>query len=105
MGEASKRRVTSTYSSIVEPQTLQDVRHNLLDAGVLQPDGVEHAGGSLADAVGRIAEPRLAGRPLEHDGARVTVGEPLDARVFLAEAHAPGEQHDRGGEIQAAELQ
>src|SRR5207249_10455499 len=42
---------------------------------------------------------------LEDCRARVAVGEALDARVFLAEAHAAGEQHDRGGEIQTAEFQ
>ena len=60
--------------------------HHLLDAGVLQPDGIQHAGGGLVDAVRRVAEPRLAGRALEHDGAGVAVGETLDAGVFLAEA-------------------
>ena len=90
---------------LAEVQLRQDVRHHLLDARVLQADRVQHAGGRLVDAVRRIAEPRLAGRALEHDGADVAVGEALDARVFLAEAHAAGEQHDRGGEIEAAELQ
>ena len=40
-------------------------------ARVLQPDRVQHAHRRLVDAVRRVAEPRLARRALEHDGARV----------------------------------
>ena len=117
IGEASKRRVTSTYSSIVEPHTLAMKRvslksscgrmlaHHLLDARVLQADGVQHPGGRLVHPVRRIAEARLAGGALENDGAGIAVGEALDAGVLLAEADAAREQHDGRGEIQAAELQ
>ena len=66
MGESSKRRVTSAYSSMVEPQTLAMKRvslkssvgriflHHVLDAGILQADGVQHArrGFVHADAAG-----------------------------------------------------
>ena len=70
----------------------------MLDARVLQADGVEHAGRRLEHAVRRVAEARLAGGALEHDRAGVAVGETLDARVLLAEAHAAGQQHDGRGE-------
>jgi len=49
-----------------------------------------------------IAEPRRAGRSLEHDRARVAVGEAFDARIFLAKAHAAREQYDRGLQLEAA---
>ena len=116
IGESSKRRVTSTYSSIVEPQTLAMKRvslkssvgrirsHHVVDARVLQADRVQHAHRRLVDAVRRVAEPRLARGALQHDGADVAVREALDARVFLAEADAAGQQHDRRGELQAAEF-
>ena len=56
-GGMSKRRVTSTYSSIVEPETLAMKRvsekssfgrillHHVIHARVLQADGVEHPAG------------------------------------------------------------
>ena len=117
IGESSKRRVTSAYSSIVEPQTFamkrvsvkssvgRIVLHDVVDAGILQADRVEHAGRRLADAVRRVAEPRLERRALEHDGADVAVREALDARVLLAEADAARQQHDRRVELQAAEVE
>ena len=52
----------------------------------------------------RVAEARLARRALQHDRAGITVREAIDARVFLAEADAAGEQHDRGGQSEAAEI-
>ena len=106
MGESSKRRVTSTYSSMVEPDTFAKKRvslkssvgrillHHVFGAGILQADRVQHARRRFVDAVRPVAEPRLAGGALEHDGAHVAVGEPLDAGVFLAEPHAARQQHD-----------
>jgi len=103
IGEASKRRVTSTYSSMVEPETFAMKRvsvksscgrHHVVDARVLQPDGVQHPRRRLVHTVWRVAEARAAGRALEHHGTRVAVGEALDAGVLLAKAHAAGEQHD-----------
>ena len=76
IGEASKRRVTSTYSSIVEPQTLAMKRvslksscgrmcaHDLIDAGVLQADGVEHPGGVSYTRCGGLPRRGFAGRAL-----------------------------------------
>ena len=100
IGESSKRRVTSAYSSIVEPQTLAMKRVSLkssvgrillddvVDAGVLQADRVQHAGRRLPDAVRRIAEARRERGALQHDGADGGVAEAFDARVLLAEADA-----------------
>ena len=77
----------------------------MVDAGVLQADRVDHAVRRFGHAVRRVAEPRLLGRALQDDGAGVAVREARDARVFLAEADAAREQHDRRGELQAAEIE
>ena len=93
IGESSKRRVTSAYSSIVEPQTFAMKRVSLkssvgriffddvVDAGVLQADRVQHAGRCFPDAVRRIAEPRRERGALQHDGADGGVAKP-SMRVY-----------------------
>src|SRR5256884_5373405 len=86
---------------LAEVELREDAAHYLIDPGVLQPDGIQHAGRSLVHPVRGIAEARLAGRALEHDGAGVAVREALDPGVLLAEADAAREQHDRRGEIEA----
>ena len=117
MREASKRRVTSAYSSMVEPETLamkrvsekssagRMLRHDVIDARILQPDCVEHARVRLEDAVRRIAEPGVERGALEHDAAGVAIGKAGDTGVFLAETDTAGEQHDRRGEFEPAEIQ
>ena len=52
----------------------------------------------------RVAQPRLARRSLEHDGANIGVRKPFDPRVFLAEADATGQQDDRRCQRQATEV-
>ena len=116
IGESSKRRVTSAYSSMVEPHTLamkrvsreiergRISRHDVVDAGILQADGVEHARRRFVYAVRRVAQPRRQRRALQHDGAGVAVREAFDARVFVAEAHAARQQHDGRAELEAAEV-
>ena len=42
---------------------------------------------------------------LQHHRAGIPVGEALDPGVFLAEADAAGEEHDRRGEVESTELQ
>src|SRR5690606_12823584 len=69
-----------------EVELRQDLPHDVIDAGVLQPDRVQHAGRRLPYPVRRIAEARLVGGALQHDRAHVAVRKPFDARVFLAEA-------------------
>ena len=117
IGESSNRRVTSAYSSIVEPQTFAMKRVSLkssvgrillddvFDAGVLEADRIQHAGRRFPDAVRRVAEPRRERGALQHDGADGGVAEALDARVFLAEADAAGQQHDRRVELQTAKVE
>ena len=82
-----------------EIERRQDRRDDVVDAGVLQADRVQHAHRRFVDPVRRIAEPRLARRALEHDGAGVAIREALDARVLLAEADAARQQHDRRIEL------
>src|SRR5690606_6347411 len=91
-------------SRLGEIERRQYLVHDLVDTRVLQADGVQHAHRRLVDAVRRIPEPRLARRALEHDGADLRVREPRDPRVLLAEADATREQHDRRGELEAAEI-
>ena len=74
-------RDTSTYSSIVVPQTLtntvaprraqlrQALAHEAVDANPLQADGVQHAGGRLDDARGRMAFALGEEQPLDGDAA------------------------------------
>ena len=69
--------------------------YHVLDARILQADGVQHSHWRLAHAVWWIAQPRLQGCTLEHDRAGVTIAETLHARVFLAEADAAGKQYER----------
>jgi hypothetical protein len=80
---------------LAEVERRQDVVDHVIDAGILEPDRVQHARGRLEDAVRRITEARLARRALEHDRAGITVRETADPRVLLAEADAAGKQHDR----------
>src|SRR5450755_2047909 len=75
----------------------------MIDARVLQSDGIEHSRGRLKYAVRRIAEARVLCCSLEHDGARVAIAEAFNACVLLAEAHASGQQHNGRGEIESAE--
>src|SRR5690606_18222809 len=82
----------------------QDLPHHVVDAGILQPDGVQHAGRRLPDPMRRIAETRLQGRALQHDRADVAVREPFDPRVFLAEAYTAGKQHDRRTKLESAKV-
>ena len=63
------------------------------------------AGRRLEHAMRWVAETRRQCRALEHNGTRVAVGKPLDARVFLAESDATGQQHDGRVELQAAEIE
>ena len=47
---------------------------------------------------------QMGNQGYSHDATRVTVGEPFDSRVFLAETHAARKQHDGRGEIHSAEF-
>ena len=80
---------------LVEIERRQDLAHDVVDAGVLQADRVQHAARGFPDAVRGIAEPRRERRALEHDRADGGVREAFDPRVLLAEADAAREQHDR----------
>ena len=116
IGESSNRRASSRVlldggpRQVGEEPRLGEVERgqDLVDdrprAGVLQPDRIEHPPRRLPHPVGRIAEPRLERRPLQADRAGVPVREALDPRILLAEPHAAREQHQRGVERQAAEL-
>jgi hypothetical protein len=88
---------------LAEVQRRQDLVDHMIDAGILQADGVEHAGRRLVHPVRWIAQARLAGGALEHDRPGIAVAEPLHTRVFLAKADAARQQHDRRGELQPAE--
>jgi hypothetical protein len=57
----------------------------MLDAGILQPDRIQHAHRSFVHTMRRIAEPGLACRTLQHDPARVAIRKSFDAGVLLAE--------------------
>ena len=84
----------------------QDVVDDGFHAGILQSDGVEHAGRRFPDAVRRVAEPGfLKLSPLEDDGARVAVREARDAGVFLAESDAAGQQDHGRRQLQSAEIE
>ena len=90
---------------LAEVERRQDLAHDVVRAGVLQPDGVQHAGRRFEHAVRRIAEARIERRALQHDRRRRPGSRTLDARVFLAEPHAAREQHDGRGEIEPAEVE
>ena len=51
-----------------------------------------------------VAGPFGVGQALEHHGADITIGEPFDASVFLAEADAARQQDNWRVERQAAEV-
>ena len=99
-----RARHVGEEARLAEIERGQDLPDHVFGARILQADGVQHARGRFVDAVRLVAEPRLAGGALEHDGADVAVGEPVDAGVFLAETHASGQQHDGRGERQPAEI-
>jgi hypothetical protein len=42
-----------------------------------------------------VSQARLTSGAFEHDTARVTVGESLNAGIFLTESHAPRQQYNR----------
>ncbi len=83
----------------------EDSPHDVLDARILKSNGIQHAGRCLVDAVRRVPQPRVLSRALEHDGARVAIRKPLDARVFLPEAHASRQEHNGRAEIEPAEVE
>src|SRR5690606_25220655 len=91
-------------AGLAEIELRQDLAHDVIDAGILQPDRVEHAGRGFPDAVGRITEPRRGRRALEHDRADVPIGETRDARVFLAEPHAARKEHHGRAQLEPAEI-
>ena len=80
---------------LAEIQRRQNLRHDMIDAGILQADRIQHAHRCFVDAMRWIAEPRLSRRALEHDAPGVAIRESFDARVFLAKADASRQQHDR----------
>jgi hypothetical protein len=66
----------------------------MVDARVLQADGIEHAHGRLVHAVRLVTQTSVAGGALEAHAAHVAIRKPRHAGVFLAEAHAAGQQYD-----------
>jgi hypothetical protein len=91
IGDASKRRVTSTYSSMVEPHTLAMKRVSLKSScgrmpfttcstpGFCRPMAFNIPAGVSYTRCGGVAQARSCGGALEHDRARIAVGETLDA--------------------------
>jgi hypothetical protein len=91
-------------SGFGEVERRQDRVDDVIDARVLQADRVQHALRRLVDAVRRVAETRFARRAFQDDRASVAVRKPFNPGVFLSESDAPGQQHDRRSETQAAEV-
>jgi hypothetical protein len=75
-------------------ETRKYVVNYLVDTGVLQANGIQHATGCFVDAMRRIAEPGVTRGSLEDDGTDIRIRVSLDARVFFPEANATGQQHN-----------
>jgi hypothetical protein len=58
---------------------------DVLGTRVLQSDRIQHSHRRFVHAMRRISQAWLARRTFEHDAARVSIREALDARVFFAE--------------------
>ena len=98
-------RVTSTYSSIVVPQTFTMtvapqrpqfghlLAHEAVHADALQADRIQHPGRRLDDSGRRMPRPLVEEEPLDHDGAERC--EIDDAGVLDAVAEAAARRHER----------
>jgi hypothetical protein len=87
-----------------EIQCRQYRRDDMIDARVLQADGIQHPHGSFGDAVGRIAETWVERGSLETHGADIPVGKACYACVFFPETDTTGEQHQWRGKGQATKI-
>ncbi len=76
----------------------------MIHPGILQSDGIQHAGRGFRYSVGRVTQAWRKGGTLQADCAHVAVGKALDPCVFFAEADTPGQQHQRCCQGQAAEF-
>ena len=67
------------------PELRELFAYNFVDAGILKPDGVYHAGGALRYSRGRIAEARLFRRALERKSSEAVYVIELSEFVSVAE--------------------
>ena len=76
----------------------------MINAGVLQPNGIEHPTGCFKYAVSGIAQAWRPGGAFKADGTGIPVGETFDTGVFFTEPNAPGQQYQWCLKVKAAEV-
>lgn len=100
----TRPRGVGNEPGLTEIQGGQDVLNDAVHPRILQADRVDHAPRGLADPMRGVTQSRGQGRPLEADGSSQAIGEALDAGILLAKTHAPGQQHERGREVQTTKV-
>ena len=92
-------------AGLAEVEGGKDPVDHLAAPRVLEPDGVEHSGtGSRTRGAADCRAGARGSCTLRQTAPRVPVVEAVDPGVLLTEPHAPGEEDDRGGEGEAAQL-
>ena len=76
--------------------------YNFVDAGILKPDGVYHAGGALRYSRGRIAEARLFRRALERKSPEAVYV--IELSEFVSVAEGAGRRDNGIVELFAAKI-
>ena len=89
---------------LAEVEGRQNPLYHMVDAGVLQADGVQHAVRGFTDPVRRVSQPRFQGSSLEANSSGIPIRESLDARILRAEADTSGQQHQGRVEAQSAKV-
>ena len=77
----------------------------MLDAGILQADGIQNSGRCLGSSVRWIPQAWFEGGSFQAHGPDITVGKALHPRIFFAKADAAGKQYQRRCQPQATEVQ
>ena len=115
-GVSSNRRASSAYSSMVDPDRFAKNRVSVKsragrissmtarEPGFCRPMELSIPAGVSQTRWGAFPSLGSSVVPFRQTAPAVPIREPLDPRILLAEAHAPGEQNERGIESHPAEL-
>ena len=76
---------------LIEIQRGQNTIDDIVGAGVLQTDCIQHAAGGFINAVWRIPETRFLRGTLQAYGTDIAVRESGDTRVFFTKTDAAGQ--------------
>ena len=80
----------------------QFFRDDLLHAGILQADGIDHAGGTFRDTGGGVAEAGILGGTLEREGAQLV--DIIQLCKLISEAEGAGGGDDGVIQLDAAQI-